>query len=438
MATRTTVGTGWTRRQVVGHSAPATAAALAACTIGRREEAAPGPLRLRSGVTVTFQSDGNAPGKALVEQVIAAWTRQQPGIAIDLIWAGQDKLQASLAADQGPDVFALADSSFAGLASRGTLLDIGSLLRRDRVDTADIYETVLSKWRYQEKQYGLPRAYNTAVLYTNVSLFKQAGVPLPPADWKAPGWDFASFLDACRRLTRRDGSETLQWGANLLNNMFQMCLIYANGGSLFSADLKRCTVNEKPALEALQFLYDLAHTHRVIQTPAVQQAAGGPRQLFLAGKCAMELFGSSNLNLYRQVDGFELDWLILPRGAARRASWGGGQGWAIGSYSRVREEAWAFFRHITSSESVTAMADQYFPYRKSSAQAFLAREPQLPPRNRRPVLDGMEVAEGWPAHRRREELQRAVEDNLRPIWTGEKPPREAADATVRAADPLLR
>jgi ABC-type glycerol-3-phosphate transport system substrate-binding protein len=144
------------------------------------------------------------------------------------------------------------------------------------VDTADIFASSLQKWRLADKQYGLPRAYNTAVMYTNVALFKQAGVPLPSADWKAPGWDFAAFLEACRRLTRRDGEETVQWGASLLNNVFYFAFIYGNGGSLFSPDLNRCTLAERPALDALQYLADLVHGHRVALSPAQTQATTCP------------------------------------------------------------------------------------------------------------------------------------------------------------------
>jgi hypothetical protein len=50
----------------------------------------------------------------------------------------------------------------------------------------------------------------------------------------------------------------------------------------------------------------------------------------------------------------------------------------------------------------------------------------------------MEVAEGWPAHPRREELQQALDAELRGIWTGERSPREGAEAARRAVEPLLR
>jgi ABC-type glycerol-3-phosphate transport system substrate-binding protein len=415
------------------------ATACATSDAGRNPAGPAGtPPPLRSGTTLVFQSDGNAPGKLVVDAVVADWARRQPGIGIELIWAGADKLQASIAADTGPDVFALNDNLFAPYASRGTLLDLGPLLRRDRVDTSDIFTSSLQKWRLADKPYGLPRAYNTAVMYTNVTLFKQAGVAPPGADWKGPGWDFGAFLSACRSLTRRDGAETLQWGASLLNNVFYYAFIYANGGRLFSPDLTQCALTERPALDALQYLADLILGHRVALTPAETQATGGPRAAFNSGRCAMELFGSSNLNLYRQITGFEWDWIILPRGRAARASWGGGAGWAVGSYSRAQEEGWAFLRHLTSAESVTAMAEQYFPYRRSSLDALLARDPDLPPRTRRPVVAGMEVAEGWPAHPRREELQQALDAELRGIWTGERSPREGAEAARRAVEPLLR
>ena len=40
--------------------------------------------------------------------------------------------------------------------------------------------------------------------------------------------------------------------------------VAANGGELFDKDLKTCTLNEPPAVEALQFLQDLVFRHRVM------------------------------------------------------------------------------------------------------------------------------------------------------------------------------
>ena len=79
MLTLQRVTTRWTRRWVVRLGAWAGAAtALPACTVGPREEPAAGAPGLRSGVTVTFQSDlrpvwtGERPPREAAEATVRA------------------------------------------------------------------------------------------------------------------------------------------------------------------------------------------------------------------------------------------------------------------------------------------------------------------------------------------------------------------------------
>ena len=115
-----------------------------------------------------------------------------------------------------PDVLMAWEFTYAGLAERGVLLDLNTMLARDttfaaelRADSiASLYET----FAYNGGQYAFPEQWSGNFLFYNKKLFAEAGVHPPPGRWDEP-WSFGEFLDAARALTKRDGpGRVTQWG----------------------------------------------------------------------------------------------------------------------------------------------------------------------------------------------------------------------------------
>ena len=419
--------------------------ALAACAQGGATpggEAAPTAAALRSGVKVTWLNDANQQATPLIEGVLADWKVKQPGITLEWLRpGGQVNLTAMVAAGTPPDLFAVDQNGFAALARSGDALALDPYLRRDKVDLVDYFPASLDMAKLDGKQHGLPRAFNTGVLYTNLSQFEAAGIPLPPEQWGGPRWGWAEFLDATRRLSVQGTShEDSRFGADLLGGIgFFWAFAYSNGGELFNAEMTATRIAEPAVVETLQYLTDLIHRHRANPTPETKQKLGD-RDIFFRAQATMQLIGASNVNLYQANDQFKWDWRPVPAGKAGAKNWGGGNTFAVAGKSQMREEAWAFFRHLTSPASVTAMASQYFSPRKSSLQSFLEAEARAgrPPANRQMAVAAMQNARVRPNHPRYAEVQTILDEELGVLWKQGGSVQAQADAAKRRIDPILQ
>jgi ABC-type glycerol-3-phosphate transport system substrate-binding protein len=166
----------------------------------------------------------------------------------------------------------------------------------------------------------------------------------------------------------------------------------------------------------------------------------GGRNAFNNGQVAMQFIGASNLNLYYPIDQFTWDWRPLPAGKAGPKSWGGGNVWSVSSKAQLVEEGWSLLQHITNVESQTALAIQYFPPRKRSAQQFLDAEAKAgrPPKNRNVILDVMNNAYVRPAHPRYGDVQKVFDEELGTLWAQGGSAQTAADSLKRRVDPILQ
>src|SRR5690606_28509261 len=134
-----------------------------------------------------------------------------PQIRVRTVLSGPDPLQQMLtfcAGGKCPDVLMAWEQTFAGLAERGVLLDLRTMLDHDPAFAAEAaterVDALYDTFRFDGGQYALPAQWSGNFLYHNRTLFDEAGLRAPERWDRA--WTFAEFLDICRALTRRDRS----------------------------------------------------------------------------------------------------------------------------------------------------------------------------------------------------------------------------------------
>ena len=152
----------------------------------------------------------------------ASSTRLRAGIPTSRfgrLLSGPDALQhisIYCAGGKCPDVLMAWEFTYAGLANRGVLLDLNTMLAHDtsfaaelKADSiASLYET----FTFDGGQYAFPEQWSGNFLFYNKKLFAEAGVRPPPGRWEQP-WSFGEFLDTAKALTKRDRSGRVsQWG----------------------------------------------------------------------------------------------------------------------------------------------------------------------------------------------------------------------------------
>ncbi|MGQ4616445.1 extracellular solute-binding protein [Nocardia sp. R7R-8] len=290
-------------------------------------------------------------------KIIDEFRKLRPDIEIRTIMSGPDPLQQMLtycAGGKCPDVLMAWELTYSGLAARGVLLDLNTLLDRDPQYAAqlraDSYPALYDTFSYTGGQYALPEQWSGVFLYYNRALFGEAGIT-PPARWR-DAWSFDEFLAAAQALTRHDSSRT-RWGfADAWVPYFSAaCFGMNNGAEWFSPSVNptRTNLGDPRFAEGFQFYADLAIRHRVAPKAADTLSVSAP-DLFRQGRAAMTLGGHWLYSEFAGHDDLPIDVTVLPvgpHGGPGAVTDVGSTGLAIAASSPRVEQAWEFVKFAT-------------------------------------------------------------------------------------------
>ena len=122
----------------------------------------------------------------------------------------------------------------------------------------EFFPSVLDQFRRDGALYALPIGARPLMLYYDEDHFKLHGVPPVDASWN---WD--DLVESAAKLMRvREDGTVERWG--LIAHMWEIWwALWQNGAEAVDPDTLQCRLQEPAALEALQYLHDLIHTHRV-------------------------------------------------------------------------------------------------------------------------------------------------------------------------------
>ncbi|MEV6389334.1 sugar ABC transporter substrate-binding protein [Nocardia xishanensis] len=329
-------------------------------------------------LTFFFQA---RPEEARVRlQIIDEFRKRHPDIPVRTVMSGPDPLQQMLtycAGGKCPDVLMAWELLYAGLAERGVLLDLRTLLDREPEYAAELrrdsFPTLYDTFSYGGGQYALPEQWSGVFLYYNRALFADAGLT-PPTRWR-DAWSYDEFLDAARALTRRDGDgRTRQWGfADAWVPYFSAaCFGMNNGAEWFTPSVHptRTNLGDPRFAEGFQFYADLAVRHRVAPRIADQQSVSAP-DLFRRGRAAMALGGHWLYSEFAGNDGVPIDLTVLPvgpHGGPGGITDVGCTGLSIAADSPRIEQAWEFVKFATGpiGQAIVAASGLFVPVLKSA------------------------------------------------------------------------
>lgn len=353
-------------------------------------------------LTFFFQA---RPEEARVRlRIIDEFQKRHPDIRIRTIMSGPDPLQQMLtycAGGKCPDVMMAWELLYAGLAERGVLLDLRTLLDRDpeyaAALRADSYPTLYDTFTYAGGQYALPEQWSGVFLYYNRELFDEAGVRAP-VRWH-DAWSFDEFLDAAQALTR-----TRQWGFvdAWVPYFSAACFGMNNGAQWFTppVDPTRTNLGDPRFAEGYQFYADLALRHRVAPKVADQQSVSAP-DLFRRGRAAMAMGGHWLYSEFAGHDEFPIDVTVLPvgpHGGPGAITDVGSTGLSIAADSPRIEQAWEFVKFATGpvGQAIIAASGLFVPVLKSAmaAPGFAAAHRDI--RNLQVFTEGPENSRALP------------------------------------------
>ena len=423
------------RRQLIAGGAAGTVGGtgvlVAACGVGT--QSAPAARPALAPATVTYAFLGNPVFLQMNQDAGKEFEATHPGLKLELehLPTGMyDKIQNLYSGGSAPDVWEPDAARFPGWAERGSFYDLTPLVSRDqgkgagKIDIDDIWPKYRRSAQWKNKLHGLLCRFTVNAFFYNEDLFTRAGVKVPD-----DGWAWQTMLDAAKRLTQGD-----QFG-------FLMATwnhwIWMNGGELLTerGGKWRSAMGSPATVEALQWLADLRHTHRV--WPTGEQMAGQDAvKLFTTGKLAMSDQRVTRVPDIRTAEG-ALKWDVapMPKGKAGRFAWGIGVNRCVSSQTKAPEAAWAFLRFLFTKPNIAAIS---IPPNMSYARSPAFLEPGKQPKHMSAFLDAIGYSKDFPNEMGRwPDLETLVNTEVNALFAGGVTARAVGEGLDRRINALL-
>ena len=392
-------------------------------------EAAETPELSDETVTVAIWDKNQEAG---LKQIIDDFTAES-GVNVDIQVTPWDQywtmLEAGATGGSLPDVFWMHSNEIAKYSEYEMLLDITDRVNTsEKIDLAKFPQEIVDIYNWEGTQYAMPKDIDTIALWYNKTMFDEAGLAYPNADWT---WD--DFKAATKTLTKDDGS---QYGYSLRPSNNQdgwYNMVYSMGGEIISEDKKASGFDKAGTIEALEFVTSIVKEG---YTPSYETMSENTAEaLFEAGKVAMVTMGSWMLpelcnNDYVKEHG---DIAVLPKDATtgNRVSLYNGLGWAAAGNTDKPEEAWKLIEYLGSEEAQQKQSDLgiVISAREGTTDNWVNAYPDF---NLQAYLDMQENLAIRPYSKTTVRWESMISETLVKAWTGDREvPEVAAEITEK-------
>ncbi len=340
-------------------------------------------------VTIKYYRFNGANGHEQDLQVLMDdFEKKNPGITVEMeIYSWNDyftKLKTVLNAGDTIDVFETNYENFYTYAMNDILLNLDPLVTADPEFKPEmIKKGAYDSYTYNDQLYGLCTDFSGVLMYYNKDLFDAKGVDYPTADWT---WQ--DELAAAQKLS--DPANDV-WGTMAPYQAYEFYKTIAqNGGSVWSADNKTCTINSKEVVDAVQWMIDKSIKYQVqpdlfspyFKTPDYDTKA------FQQGKIAMIRGGSWKMEENLKECPFAFDVVVEPGNTAKAHNFFSNAN-VITKTSKNPEAAWKLLKYLsTDNFSVYMHLNTLGALPVVNDESILKPfTEKTPPENREAVLD---------------------------------------------------
>lgn len=402
---------------------------LASCGAGASSQ---GPTE------ISFMMWGAPEELAVWQAVVDDFQKANSNITVKVDVSDWDsywtKLNTLIAGNTPPDVFAMDAPLYLDWQSRGALLNLQPYIDANPGFLDGFYPQTLTAYKLTDGYYGLPRDFQTIVLFYNKDMFDAAGVAYPTGDWT-----YDDLLAAAKKLTLdtdNDGKIDQYgfWTDTWDMELFWSEAIWAYGGQIISDDHSKTLIGEGGARDGWAFI-DSLYKEGVMPTPTSSEEFGD--DLFQPKVAAMTTIGHWAVPGYVQA-GINFDVAPMPKGPAGQATSVNSAGFVVSKDSKNAEAAFEFIKFALSEAGQKRLAELGFaiPVLKSVAEgdSYLKQPGQL---NQQVFLDSLGFAQMKPVFKGYEEWASVVGDGMTPVFDGEAELDATLDEVVAGADEVL-
>jgi multiple sugar transport system substrate-binding protein len=390
-------------------------------------------------VEITYMLWGSPEELAVWQKIVDEFQATDPNIKVNVDvsdWESYwNKLKTLYAGGTPPDVFAMDGPLYPDWVSRDVLLNLQPYLDKSPDALKGIYPGTLAAYQRPDGYYGLPRDFQTIVLFYNKDLFDQAGVPYPTKDWT-----MNDLREASKKLTKdNDGDgKADQWGFSTdLWDMEQFwgATMWGFGGDVINADRTQTLIGGPKSRDGWKFISGMMNDDKSMPSPEAVAQFGDP---FAAGVAAMTTSGHWMVPEYQALE-FNWDVAAFPAGPEKHATSVNSAGFVVAKDSKHPEAAWEFIKYALGPTGQTRLTELGFaiPVLQAVAESPVFLQQEGKPIDQQVFLDALKYAVPKPSFKGYDEWATTVGDNLIPVWNGEMPIDEALDQIVPAADDVL-
>lgn len=262
------------------------------------------------------------------------------------------KMEAAATGGALPDVFWMHTKEFIKYSEGNQLMDITDKIKNSEiVDLNNFPKGLVDVYTLDNKNYAMPKDYDTIALWYNKALFDEKQIAYPDDTW-----DWNKLLEVAQQLTDKDKGN-YGFAAPVQDQEGYYNFIFQNGGYVLSDDQKKSGFDSPETMEAIQFMVDLSQKYGVSPTQD-KFAETTATQYFETGKVAMGLFGSWMVSEFTAIDYVKenCDLAVIPKNKEKATIYNG-LGNSISSNTKYPEEAWKFVEFLGTEEANLIQAE---------------------------------------------------------------------------------
>lgn len=393
-------------------------------------------------VQLTFMAWGAPEELAVWQQMADDFHAANPNITVQMDVSDWDsywtKLDTLFAGGTPPDVFAMDAPLFLDWQSRDVLLNLQPYIDATPAFLDGIYPEPLKGYKLADGYYGLPRDFQTIVMFYNKDMLDAAGIDYPKQGWT---WDDLRAMAKTLTVDKNGDGKNEQWGFSCDLWDMELCwseAIWSYGGDVISADYTKTMIGEPKARQAWQLFWDMIFTDKSMPDTIVAGEYGG--DLFQPGAVALWPMGHWAIPGYASV-GFNWDVAPMPTGPGGQVTSVNSAGFVVAKASKYPDAAWEFLKYALSTPGQTRLSELglAIPVLRSVAEspAFLDQKPGGRTINQQLFLDAVTYSHMKPIFAGYTMWADAVGNGIAPIWTGEAELNSTLDQVVVDADKVL-
>ena len=396
----------------------------------------PSALSLAEGeeITLNFWHHYNAQSpenETLMNVLIPAFEAANPGIRVNAVsheWAQlHDKVLISATSDSLPDVARCDIAWLPEFQAMGILTALDEEMADFEMVSGALLESAMSTARIGGHHYALGLNTNSKIVFYNVKMLEDAGIPMPDT--------MAQWVEAVKALSGENASGQQTWGWNepALAGWNICPFIWSFGGALLSEDQTVASgyINGPATVKAVETFAELVKAEAITGFNAgdIPMTDG-----FGMGRYAMMLEGPwKSSELETNYPDVAYATAPIPAGEGGSISVLGGEDIAM-FHTANKDAAWRFMQFMTGEYAQTEMAKcGQIPVNKAALESETVKMASFAP-----FIQAIQTAKARPTVAAWSEMDNDLQNALYAVVTGEKSAQSAMDELAVKWDGLLR